>query len=152
VSESMARQGLPALPTYMPLVEGPEHAEIARRYPLQCIVPPNRFFLNSSFGESARLRRRQGAPAVFLHPADAGARGIGEGDAVVVRTARGESRFTAHLTEDTRAGVIVIEGIWWAKHQAGGRNVNALTDDRVADMGGGPVFHSNLAEVSRLVA
>src|SRR4030095_8404755 len=116
------------------------------------VLPPHPLLRNACCGDSARLRRRQGAPAVFLNPADAGARGIVEGDAVVVRTARGESRFAAHLTEDTRAGVIVIEGIWWAKHQAGGRNVNALTDDRVADMGGGPVFHSNLAEVTRLVA
>ena len=60
----------------MPLAEGPEHAELTRRYPLQCIVPPNRFFLNSSFSQSELLRRRQRGPAVLLHPADGAARGI----------------------------------------------------------------------------
>jgi hypothetical protein len=44
---------------------------------------------------------------------------------------------------------VVVEGIWWSKHQAGGWGVNALTDDRVADLGGGAVFHSNLVEVRR---
>jgi anaerobic selenocysteine-containing dehydrogenase len=150
VSESMARAGLPALPTYTPLVEGPEHAELTRRYPLQCIVPPNRFFLNSSFSQSELLRRRQRGPAVLLNPADAAPRGIRTGEPVLVRSARGEARFTAELTEDTRAGVAVVEGIWWSKHQPGGRGVNALTDDRTADMGGGPALHSNLVQVERL--
>jgi anaerobic selenocysteine-containing dehydrogenase len=150
VSETLAREGQPALPTYTPLVEGPEHADLVRRYPLQCIVPPNRFFLNSSFSQSELLRRRQRGPAVLLNPADGAARGIRTGDPVLVRSARGEARFTAELTEDTRAGVAVVEGIWWSKHQPGGRGVNALTDDRTADMGGGPALHSNLVQVERL--
>ena len=150
VSETLARAGQPALPTYVPLVEGPGHAELLRRYPLQCIVPPNRFFLNSSFSQSERMRRRQRGPAVLLHPDDAAARSIRSGDAVLVRSARGQARFTAELSEDTRAGVAVVEGIWWSKHQPGGRGVNALTDDRTADMGGGPALHSNLVQVERL--
>jgi anaerobic selenocysteine-containing dehydrogenase len=150
VSERLAGRGYPALPTYVPLVEGPEHAELVRRFPLQCIVPPNRFFLNSSFSQSERARRRQRGPAVLLHPDDAAARSIRSGDPVLVRSARGEARFTAELTEDTRAGVAVVEGIWWSKHQPGGRGVNALTDDRTTDMGGGPALHSNLVQVERL--
>jgi anaerobic selenocysteine-containing dehydrogenase len=150
VSESMARAGLPSLPTYVPLVEGPENEAVARRYPLQCIVPPNRFFLNSSFSQSDKLRRRQRGASVFLHPEDARPRGISDGDAVMVRSARGEARFTATLTDDTRPGLAVIEGIWWSKHQAGGRGVNVITDDRLADMGGGPALHSNLVQVARL--
>ena len=149
LSETLAREGLPALPTYVPLIEGPAHEALTRRYPLQCIVPPNRFFLNSSFSQSELLRRRQRGPAVLLNPADAAARDIRSGDAVLVRSARGQARFVAELTEDTRAGVAVVEGIWWAKHQPGGRGVNALTDDRVADMGGGPALHSNLVQVER---
>ena len=150
VSKAFARAGLPALPTWSPLVEGPENDVMAREYPLQCIVPPNRFFLNSSFSQSEMLRRRQGSPTVFLHPDDARARGILPGDAVEVRSARGAARFTATVTDDTRAGVAVIEGIWWSKHQAGARGVNAITDDRVADVGGGPALHSNLVQVARL--
>ena len=150
VSESMAGLGQPALPSYVPLVEGPDNAELARRFPLQCIVPPNRFFLNSSFSQSDLLRRRQKGPSVFLSPVDARARGIEDGEAVYVGSARGGARFAALITEDTRPGVAVIEGIWWSKHQAGGRGVNAITDDRLADLGGGPALHSNLVEVRKL--
>ena len=149
-SETMARQGLPALPTYVPLTEGPERQDLLRRFPLQCIVPPNRFFLNSSFSQSALLRRRQKTPTVMLAVADAAARGIGDGDPVRVESARGAARFTAQVTDATRPGVVVVEGVWWHRFHPGGRSVNVLTDDRVTDMGGGPAFHSNLVEVSRV--
>src|SRR6266850_496465 len=149
VAASLAAQGLPALPTWTPLAEGPQRAELAARFPLQCIVPPNRFFLNSSFSQSERLRKRQGTPTVMLAPDDAAARGIVDGDAVRVESPRGAARFTARLTDATRPGVAVIEGIWWHRFHPGGRGVNVLTDDRVTDMGGGPAFHSNLVEVTR---
>jgi len=147
-SERLAALGLPPLPTYTPLVEGPDDAALAARYPLQCIVPPNRFFLNSSFSQSARLRARQQAPTVLIAPADAAARGIADGDDVRVFNGRGEARFTARITDATRAGVVVVEGIWWHRFHPGGRGVNVLTSDREADMGGGPAFHSNLVEVA----
>ena len=149
VSASLAAQGLPALPTWEPLREGPARADLLARFPLQCIVPPNRFFLNSSFSQSERLRRRQGTPVVMLAAADASKRGIADGDAVRVESPRGSARFTARITDATQPGVAVIEGIWWHRFHPGGRGVNVLTDDRVADMGGGPAFHSNLVEVSR---
>jgi len=148
-SERLARQGLPALPTYLPLAEGPENRELAARYPLQCLVPPNRFFLNSSFSQSALLRRRQGTPTVMMAPDDAARRGIVDGDAVTVESPRGATRFTARVTDATRPGVVVIEGIWWHRFHPEGRGVNVLTSDRVTDLGGGPAFHSNLVEVSR---
>src|SRR5437879_4793019 len=146
---SLERHGLPALPTYVPLAEGHERHELTARYPLQCVVPPNRFFLNSSFSQSARLRRRQGTATAMLAPADAAARGIGEGDTVLVESARGSARFAARITDATRPGVVVIEGIWWHRFHPGGRGVNVLTSDRVADLGGGPAFHSNLVQVHK---
>jgi anaerobic selenocysteine-containing dehydrogenase len=149
VAASLAAQGLPALPTWTPLTEGPARADLVARFPLQCIVPPNRFFLNSSFSQSERLRRRQGTPTVMLAAEDAAHRGIADGDAVRVESPRGSARFTACITDATRPGVAVIEGIWWHRFHPGGRGVNILTDDRVADMGGGPALHSNLVEVTR---
>ena len=149
-SERLAERGMPPLPTWTPLAEGPANTELAARYPLQCIVPPNRFFLNSSFSQSARLRERQGPPTVMLAPEDAQARGIADGDAVQVESARGAARFTAQVTDATRPGVAVIEGLWWHRFHPGAHGVNFLTDDRVTDMGGGPALHSNMVEVMRL--
>ncbi len=148
-SAALAARGLPPLPTWVPLREGPaEDGRIPGRYPLQCIVPPNRFFLNSSFSQSELLRRRQGTPTVMLAPADAHARGIADGARVRVESARGAAEFTARVTDATRVGVAVIEGIWWHRFHPGGRGVNFLTDDRTTDLGGGPALHSNLVEVT----
>src|SRR5437867_9035870 len=72
-----------------------------------------------------------------------------DGDAVTVESQRGAARFTARVTDATRPGVVVIEGIWWHRFHPDGRGVNVLTSDRVTDLGGGPAFHSNLVEVSR---
>jgi anaerobic selenocysteine-containing dehydrogenase len=144
-SESLAARGLPPLPTWAPLAEEPGDG----RYPLRCHVPPNRFFLNSSFGQSALLRARQGGPAVLLHPRDAAARGLVAGDLAAVWNDRGRALFTVVPTVDTPPGQVVIQGIWWHKLMPGGRGVNVLTDDREADLGGGPAFHSTLVEVGR---
>jgi anaerobic selenocysteine-containing dehydrogenase len=145
----LERQGLPALPTYVPLAEGPDNRELTARFPLQCIVPPNRFFLNSSFSQSELLRRRQGAATAMLAATDAAARGIRDGDRVRVESPRGAARFTARVTDATRPGVVVIEGIWWHRFSPDGLGVNVLTSDRVADLGGGPAFHSNLVQVTK---
>ncbi|HYE91718.1 MAG TPA: molybdopterin oxidoreductase family protein [Terriglobales bacterium] len=149
-SERLAQQGLPALPTWTPLAEGPENAALAARYPLQCIVPPNRFFLNSSFSQSALLRKRQEAPRVMMAAADAAKRGLADGDEARVFNDRGSARFTVRVTDATQPGVVVCEGIWWHRFHPGGRGVNVLTSDRTTDMGGGPALHSNLVEIERL--
>ena len=148
-SERLAERGLPPLPTWTPLVEGPANSELAARYPLQCIVPPNRFFLNSSFSQSSLLRRRQQAPRIMMSADDAGQRGLADGDRARVFNDRGSAEFTVHVTDATQPGVVVIEGIWWHRFHPGGRGVNVLTSDRVADMGEGPALHSNLVEVAR---
>src|SRR5206468_11498394 len=124
-SERLARQGQPPLPTYVPLREGPDNVALSATFPLQCIVPPNRFFLNSTFSQSERLRRRQKTPTVLLAPADAAARGIGDGDAVVVTSARGAARFAAELTDRTRPGVVVVEGRWWHRFHPGGHGARS---------------------------
>jgi anaerobic selenocysteine-containing dehydrogenase len=148
-SDTLLGQGLPALPTYVPLRESPDNPAVGARYPLRCHVPPNRFFLNSSFSQSALLRVRQGGPAVLVHPVDASSRQIESGDLVALANDRGRALFTAVLSDDTPPGQVVVEGIWWHKFMPGGRGVNVLTGDGLADMGGGPAFHSTMVEVTR---
>ncbi len=148
-SERLAREGLPPLPTWSPLTEGPANRELAARYPLQCIVPPNRFFLNSSFSQSEVLRRRQGTPRVMMSAEDARRRGLADGDRARVYNDRGSALFEVEVTDRTQPGVVVAEGIWWHRFHPGGRGVNVLTSDRTADMGGGPALHSNLVEIER---
>jgi anaerobic selenocysteine-containing dehydrogenase len=85
----------------------------------------------------------------MLAAADAAARGISDGDSVRVESPRGAARLTARITNATRPRVVVIEGLWWHRFSPGRLGVNVLTSDRVADLGGGPAFHSNLVQVSK---
>ena len=150
-SAGLAEQGFPALPTWTPLAEGPANRDLAARYPLQCIVPPNRFFLNSSFSQSALLRRRQEQPVVMMSAEDAARRRLADGDRARVFNDRGSALFAVKVTDATQPGVVVVEGIWWHRFHPGGRGVNVLTSDRPADVGGGPALHSNPVEVERAV-
>jgi anaerobic selenocysteine-containing dehydrogenase len=83
-----------------------------------------------------------------MHPEDAKARGVGEGDMVRVFNDRGAIELTAMLNAHLPAGVVAA-GLDWAKLHAGGANVNALTSERLTDIGGGATFYSTLVEVAK---
>jgi anaerobic selenocysteine-containing dehydrogenase len=79
---------------------------------------------------------------VEIHPKDAEARGIADGDTVVVENGRGACRLRAVVTEAVRPGVVVSPKGRWARRN-GGRNVNWTTPDTLGDMAGQSTFHSN---------
>jgi anaerobic selenocysteine-containing dehydrogenase len=93
--------------------------------------------------------RREGEPSVTLHPEDARSRGIAEGDQVRVFNDRGSFLARALVSEAARPGLAVGLSIWWPKMCPGGRNVNAVTSQELADMGGGATFYDVLVEVAR---
>jgi cysteine desulfurase NifS len=100
------------------------------------------------------LSRDKPVPTVMLHPADAEARGIENGDRVVLATRRGRLEMYAQVTEDIMAGVIEASAMGGGAHgpeawrQA---NVNELTDLRRYDpISGFPVYKALLCEVSRI--
>ena len=66
----------------------------------------------SSIPASTRRRRRRrarAAPSVMMHPADAAALGIADGDAVTLGNTRGETTLTAKLFDGLRRGVLIAE-------------------------------------------
>ncbi len=133
-------------PEYVPCVEGFE-ARAADE--LQLLVPPSKHFLNSTFGASESLVRRQGSPVALLHPDDATIRGIADGDAVHVHNARGKVRVTACLTDRIHPGVVALPGVFWTKH-IGGPGGNALTSQRLTDLGASSTFHCSLVKVEKV--
>ena len=148
-SERMAQMGLDPLPAFTPPHEFPEAApELAARYPLTLISSPRHQFLNSTFVNVESLRRTA-EPEVMVHPADAAARGIDEGDRLVVRNDRGAFHGVARVTDAVRPSVVWAPSIWWLKLTDDGANANATTSQRETDLGHGPVFYDNLVEVAR---
>jgi anaerobic selenocysteine-containing dehydrogenase len=149
-SARLQQQGFDPLPVHHPPRESVATApELAKRYPLAFISPPARNFLNSSFANVGVLKTLETAQRLELHPDDAAARGIADGDAVHVYNDRGEFTATARLTANVRRGLCVGLGIWWHKDTMSGRNINAVTSQALADFGAGPTFYDCLVEVAK---
>jgi anaerobic selenocysteine-containing dehydrogenase len=84
-----------------------------------------------------------------MHEVDAAARGILNGDEVTVWNERGKIALTAQVSEKVGAGVVSAR-LDWQKLSADGTNVNALTSQRLTDIGGGATFYSTLVEVGKI--
>ncbi len=150
-SQRLAEQGLDPLPDYVPPYEGPTgNPQLAARYPLAIISPPARNFLNSTFVNVRSLRDAEGEPSLEIHPDDAAARSIADGDRVRVFNDRGEFELAARVSDRARRGVVVALSIWWKKLARDGRNANEVTSQRLTDLGRAPTFYDCLVEVERI--
>ena len=148
-SEWLQKQGVDPLPFYNPPVEVAD-AKLAERYPLAFLSPPARHFLNSSFANLARFREFEREPHLDMHPQDAAARGIRDGDRVRVYNTRGSYTLRARLNGKPRPGVVVAPSVWWKKYSPDGRNANNVTSQRTTDLGGGATFYDCRVEVERV--
>ncbi len=127
------------LPCYLSPYEGD--------FPFRLMTAPSLYCLNSSFREREDLRKKEKAMFLQMNPADAGAKGMKEGDSVIAFNQLGEVPFILHVTPKVPSRVVVAEGIWWLNHCPGPRSVNALTSQRLTDQGGGSTFYDNTVDV-----
>jgi anaerobic selenocysteine-containing dehydrogenase len=149
-SSRMAEAGLDPVPGYTPPYEAAQReTDLARRYPLALIAPASHFFLNTTFANVPKLAARQSEPTIELHPTEADARGLREGDPVRVYNDRGEFRARLIVGDRVPPGVAASVKGFWPKRVTGGANANTTVAERDADMGGGAVFHDNRVEVER---
>ncbi|GGG04152.1 molybdopterin oxidoreductase family protein [Paenibacillus abyssi] len=141
-SKSMERRGYPPLPTYTPLSENED-------LPFLFIPAPNHNFLNSTFSNNGKHVRMEKKQRLHMNAADASILGITDGKDVRVWNARGECVLEAAVGEDVLPGVVVSQGLW--ADSPGSKNVvNALTPDRIADMGGGATFFSGRVQIEKV--
>jgi anaerobic selenocysteine-containing dehydrogenase len=146
-SETLAAAGLDGLPGFVPPVES-RWSEGAKKFPLELLARKNDNYMNSTFANLPGHRKMEARTSqkLEMHPDDAQARGVGEGDLVRVFNDRGAIELTAMLNAHLPAGVVAAR-LDWAKLHPGGANVNALTSERLTDIGGGATFYSTLVEV-----
>ncbi len=148
-SAQAAARGYDPIPGWEPEVEsrigeGPS-APATARLPLLC--PAAHHFVSSTFGNQDRLRTKERAPTLRIHPSDASPRGIRSGQLVRVSNERGWCRLVAEVTEGVRPGVLATTTVWWPKFSPDQRNINWTTSDRLADLNGGSTFYTNLVTV-----
>lgn len=122
--------------------------KLRARYPLELISPKNDDSLNSTFGHRDAVDLE--TATLHLNAVDAAARQIRTADQVRVYNDRGACVLMAQVDNAVQPGVVSAPSTRWATRAPGKRNVNAVTSDRLTDMGGGPTFYSCLVEVERI--
>ncbi|TSJ62048.1 molybdopterin oxidoreductase family protein [Starkeya sp. 3C] len=138
---------------YETMPQWPDHwaviEEATEDFPFRLVTSPARSFLNSSFTETPGSIAREKRPELMIHPEDAAAHGLGEGDLARVTSERGAVLLHVRLFDGLRRGVVVAESIWPNRSHQGGRGINSLTgSDPVAPVGGA-ALHDNRVRIER---
>ena len=112
-------------------------------HPFRLATSPARGFLNSSFTETPTSLARERRPSVMIHPDDAAALAVSDGEEVRLGNRRGVVRLHAKLFDGVRRGVLIAESLWPNSAYPDGRGINTLTGaDPIAPFGGA-AFHDN---------
>jgi anaerobic selenocysteine-containing dehydrogenase len=147
VSTELERAGYEGLPVFTEPYWSPfSSSQIARDYPLVLTSGGrSRYFTHSQGRQLPSLREYEPAARVQLHPADAQARGISDGERVEVFSPVGSIEMTAWVTP------VVPRGVVHAFHGWEGHNINQLIPDTGLDpVSGFPPFKSSLCQVRKL--
>lgn len=145
-AEWLTHAGLDPLPYYDPPAEVADE-RLAARFPLALVTPKTHLFLNSTFPNQRRQHAAQPRPHVVVHPDDAAARGIADGQLARVFNDRGAFTVAARVSDDTRRGVLVAPMGWWSDDYADGRSSQATTPQRLTVLGAAPTFNDNRVEI-----
>lgn len=112
-------------------------------YPLALISPATSKTISSSLGEFNLPEMK-----LAIHPDDAEARGIGDGDRVRVFNELGEVVCRARVDRHVREGVVHLPKGAWMKSSLNGRVATALSPAHVNEVGGGACFNDARVEVA----
>jgi anaerobic selenocysteine-containing dehydrogenase len=148
-SQTLATRGLDGLLDFVPAAESRWGGEAAS-FPLEFLSRKADNYMNSTFANLDGHRKMEARTnqCLEMHPEDAKERGICDGDRVRVWNGRGEITLTAMVDGAVPAGVVAAR-LDWSKFNEARVNVNALTSERLTDIGGGATFYSALVEVAK---
>lgn len=140
------------IPNYIPPVESPEtNADLAHSYPLNLVAGKAHAFLNTQYANEPTQRERQGAEqSILVHPDDANVRDIETGDRIRLFNDRGQFGGVAKVTADVRKGVIYACVGYWDEQTGTRSGINAVTDDRHADMGRAGAYADVLVQAEKV--
>jgi biotin/methionine sulfoxide reductase len=161
-SETIAGFGLDDCPGHPVWLEPYEWlgSPLAETYPLHLITNQPRTRLHSQLdsGQVSRSSKIQGREPLTMHPDDAAARGIRNGDVVRVYNDRGACLAGVIVSDAVRKGVAQLStGAWYDPEEPGvpgslckHGNPNVLTRDKgTSKLGQGPSAHSLLVEIEK---
>jgi anaerobic selenocysteine-containing dehydrogenase len=114
-------------------------------YPLALISPASEHTISSTLGEL-----RPGVARLKMHPDDAHARNLGDGDAVRIFNDRGQVECEVSVTPEIRVGTVSLPKGLWALSTFNGSTANALVPDTLTDIAGGACFNDARVQVELL--
>ena len=147
------RGDLLPVPKFVPATESRAGAGAATgEFPLEFLPRKADNYMNTTFANLPGHQKMEAATAGVLEMSlrDAEPRSIRTGDAVEVFNRRGSVQLVARVTAGEAARVpqgVVAARLDWAKLFGERSNVNALTSERLTDIGGGATFYSTMVEV-----
>jgi anaerobic selenocysteine-containing dehydrogenase len=142
-SARAAADGHPRTP--LPLVD-PRPAEGR----LRLLSPATSWLMNSSYNNDPKIGEKLGPATVVLHPSDAAARGIADGDSVELANETGRLTMSACVCPVVPAGVALARKSRWPKLSSQRANVNVLNAGRKTDMGESTAVHGVEVTVARV--
>jgi anaerobic selenocysteine-containing dehydrogenase len=147
-SEALKSQGLDPVLAFTPPEESRHgSASKAAGFPLELLTRKPDNHLNSTFANLPSVRQME--PQIGdleMHPADAEARGVRNGNRVRVFNLRGEIILRAQVDGSVASGVVAAR-LDWARFSPGGTNGNVLTSEKLSDLGNAATFYSVCVEV-----
>jgi anaerobic selenocysteine-containing dehydrogenase len=114
-------------------------------FPLTLISPASERTISSTLAELPRPEVR-----LLMHPDDAAARQLSDGDAIRIFNALGEVRCNVTVGAWIRPGTVSLPKGLWRRHTANGYTANALVPDSLTDIGGGACFNDARVQVERV--
>jgi anaerobic selenocysteine-containing dehydrogenase len=143
-SEALAAQGLPAMPDWQP---DPEEERQAARWPLRLLTAPGYFQSHTAFSGVPFLRRREGAPCCILHPEEARARDLSDGQRVRLFNDRGSVGLVLRVSDEIQPGNVLVPGQRPDSETVAG-TINMLCSDRYTDIGEGATYQSTWLDLT----
>lgn len=141
-SAKAEKRGLPA--TAQPWADAPSTGQR-----LRLLSPASAWHMNSSYDNDPGIAKQAGMPSITLHPEDAAARGLKDGEAVRVWNETGELRLQLHVDDVIPPGVALTHKGRWPRGQAGHANVNTLFAGAKTDMGQSTTVHAVQVKVAQ---
>jgi anaerobic selenocysteine-containing dehydrogenase len=143
-SQALAAQGLPPMPDWTP---DPREQRDAASWPLRLLTAPGYFQSHTLYSRVEFLRKREGPALCILHPDDATARGLSDGQRVRLFNDRGDVVFTLRVSDEIQPGVVLVPGQRPDSEAVSG-TVNMLCSDRYTDIGEGATYQSTWLDVA----
>ena len=129
----------------LPLADADPKPESGR---LRLLTPASPWLMNDSYANDGRIAERMGEATVTLHPADAQALGLSEGQRVRLSNETGSLELDLAIAEMIPQGVALSPKGRWPRQEGTRANVNVLNPGIKSDMGESTCVHGVEVEIA----